>query len=182
PQQLLRRDGAEAAGEEAARQRRIGPLEPHKDHRIVAGAVGDVKERRVALDQRVALVDAVEVDDERVHLGPYPGEEVPPDEVGRAAMAHAESRAGEGERDGVDLGAGDAHAAVQPPSTERSAPLIDLAVSVVRNSASAATSSSVTNSLVGCGPRITSRFTSSAVLLCFFMWSGIWRSTSGVQT
>src|SRR5262249_7147644 len=66
------------------------------------------------------------------------------------------------------------HCAVQPPSIEILAPVIAFAASDVRYTASAATSSIVTNSLVGCAASSTSRLTCSAVMLRVFIWSGIW--------
>ena len=77
---------------------------------------------------------------------------------------------------------GCAYAAVQPPSIERLAPVICAASSPQRNSASAATCSEVTNSLVGCASSSTSWMTCSLVRLRAFMVSGICFSTSGVQT
>ena len=74
------------------------------------------------------------------------------------------------------------YSAVQPPSIERLAPVIWAASSPHRNSASAATCSEVTNSLVGCASRSTSLMTCSLVMLRAFMVSGICFSTSGVQT
>src|ERR1700685_4455893 len=74
------------------------------------------------------------------------------------------------------------YSAVQPPSIERLAPVIWAASSPHRNSASAATCSEVTNSLVGCASSSTSLMTCSLVMLRAFMVSGIWCSTSGVQT
>ena len=74
------------------------------------------------------------------------------------------------------------YSAVQPPSIERLAPVICAASSPHRNSASAATCSEVTNSLVGCASSSTSLMTCSLVMLRAFMVSGIWCSTSGVQT
>src|SRR5271154_5774551 len=74
------------------------------------------------------------------------------------------------------------YSAVQPPSIERLAPVICAASSPHKNSASAATCSEVTNSLVGCAANSTSFMTCSLVMLRAFMVSGIWCSTSGVQT
>src|SRR5258705_478250 len=75
-----------------------------------------------------------------------------------------------------------ANSAVQPPSIERLAPVICAAASQQRSSASAATCSEVTNSLVGCASSSTSWMTCSLVMLRAFMVSGICFSTSGVQT
>src|SRR5262249_40575577 len=66
-----------------------------------------------------------------------------------------------------------AHAAVQPPSIERFAPVICAAASEHKYTASAATWSTVTNSLVGCAARSTSRLTCSSVMCRAFMVSGI---------
>ena len=74
------------------------------------------------------------------------------------------------------------YSAVQPPSIERLAPVIGAASSRHRNSASAATCSEVTNSLVGCAASSTSFMTCSLVRLRAFIVSGICCSTSGVQT
>src|SRR5271167_4292517 len=65
------------------------------------------------------------------------------------------------------------YSAVQPPSIERLAPVICAASSLHRNSASAATCSEVTNSLVGCASSSTSLMTCSLVMLRAFMVSGI---------
>src|ERR1700694_2176990 len=74
------------------------------------------------------------------------------------------------------------YSAVQPPSIERLAPVICAASSPQRNSASAATCSEVTYSLVDCAASSTSWITCSLVMLRAFMVSGICFSTSGVQT
>src|SRR5581483_2254686 len=74
------------------------------------------------------------------------------------------------------------YSAVQPPSIESIAPVIAAAASLQRYAASAATSSTFTNSLVGCGARITSRITRSSLMPCAFACSGICLSTSGVRT
>src|SRR6267142_1053538 len=75
-----------------------------------------------------------------------------------------------------------AYSAVQPPSIDKLAPVICAASSPHKNSANAATCSEVTNSLVGCASSSTSWMTCSLVRLRAFMVSGIWCSTSGVQT
>src|SRR3954454_14623959 len=65
------------------------------------------------------------------------------------------------------------YSAVQPPSIERFVPVICAASSPQRNSASAATCSEVTNSLVGCAASNTSLITCSLVRLRAFIVSGI---------
>src|SRR5215813_12402352 len=77
---------------------------------------------------------------------------------------------------------GELHCAVQPPSIERLAPVICAAASEQRYTASEATCSTVTNSLVGCAARSTSCLTCSSVNPRAFMVSGICFSTSGVHT
>jgi hypothetical protein len=62
------------------------------------------------------------------------------------------------------------------------APVICAAESDERKTASAATWSTVTNSLVGCAASSTSRLTCSSVMWRAFMVSGICFSTSGVHT
>src|SRR5579883_2021400 len=57
-----------------------------------------------------------------------------------------------------------AQAAVQPPSIDRFAPVIALAASEHRYTASEATSSTVMNSLVGCAAKMTSRLICSSFM------------------
>lgn len=75
-----------------------------------------------------------------------------------------------------------AYAAVQPPSIARLAPVICAASLLHRKSASEATCSTVTNSLVGWAASSTSLMTSSLLILRAFIVFGICFSTSGVQT
>jgi hypothetical protein len=65
------------------------------------------------------------------------------------------------------------YCAVQPPSMAMLLPVICAAASEHRNTASAATCSTVTNSLVGCAASMTSRLTCSSVRPRAFMVSGI---------
>src|SRR4051794_40310379 len=77
---------------------------------------------------------------------------------------------------------GKSYAAVQPPSIARLAPVICAASSLHRKSASEATCSTVTNSLVGWAASRTSLMTSSLLMLRVTIVFGICFSTSGVQT
>src|SRR3990167_4653045 len=74
------------------------------------------------------------------------------------------------------------YCAVQPPSIESSAPLLESADGEHRNAANPAICSTVTNSLLGCAARITSFTTASRVMLRALAVSPIWPSTSGVWT
>jgi len=60
--------------------------------------------------------------------------------------------------------------------------VIDAAASEARNTASAASSSTFTNSLRGWCTSITSRTASAGEMLCALTWSAICLSTSGVFT
>ena len=89
----------------------------------------------------------------------------------RGGRGGAYAAALERERDRLAFGL--AHAAVQPPSTLRAAPLISSAAGEVRKSATPAICSTFTNSLVGCAASSTSLMTCSRVMLRAFMVSGI---------
>src|SRR2546427_215248 len=143
---------------------------------VVAAAPRDVRRAR-ARDQRLGRDAAV------VHAGA--AEQLALDEGGLQPLlvepgAERGRRLPDADDDGVHALGG--HCAVQPPSIDSSAPVIDAAASLARNTASSATSSTATNRLVGCAASRISRLTCSSVMPRAFAVSGICFSTSGVQT
>src|SRR5439155_13253022 len=143
---------------------------------VVAAAPRDMRRARTR-DQRLGRDAAV------VHA--RAAEEFALDEGGLQSLL-VEPGAERGRRlpgaddDGVQALGG--HCAVQPPSIDSSAPVIDAAASLARNTASSATSSTATNRLAGCGASSMSRLTCSSVMPRAFAVSGLCFSTSGVQT